>query len=148
MSDQKHDGNRSHFVDVGRAETEIFEPDPDIAEVFESDKHGHGAHSGGLRMLQEIEDQRGLSRTLGAGDPDADLEDANFVGEEGVGGGNTTPDQDVVAEIGEAAGLEYQDNEPLRTADKVGDRDRHRWELDPASSEDYQERSRPKRNSE
>ena len=146
MSDHRDDGNRNRFVDAGRAETDIFEPDPEIAEVFESDKHGHGARSGGLRMMQEMEDQRGLSRTLGVGDPDADLEDANYVGEEGVGGGNSTPDQDIVAEIGLAAGLEYQDNEPLHTTDKIGERDRHRWELDPASSEDYQERSRPTRN--
>lgn len=145
MSDHKDDGNRSHFVDAGRAESEIFEPDPEIAEVFEADKHGHGARSGGIRMLQELEDQRGLSRSLGVGDPDADLEDANYVGEEGVGGGNTTPDQDNVTDIGIAAGLDYQDNEPLHTTDKIEERDRHRWELDPASAEDYQERSRAKR---
>jgi hypothetical protein len=145
MSDLDHGEKKGHFVDAGRAESEIFEADPDIAEVFESEKHGHGARSGGRRMIQEIEDQRGLSRSLGAGDPDADLEDANFVGESGVGGGNSTPDQDIVEEIGVAAGLEYQDNEPLHTTDKLQQRDRNRWELNPASSEDYQERNKPRR---
>ena len=43
-------------------------------------------------------------------------------------------------EIGRSLGLEYNDNEELKGADKVEARDRHRWELDPASSEDYDER--------
>lgn len=145
MSERKHDEKQSRFVDAGRAESEIFEPDPEIAEVFESDMHGHGARSGALRMQHDIEEQHGFSRELAAGDPDVDLEDANFVGETGVGGGNSTPDQDIVAEIGVAAGIEYQDNEPLHTTDKIEERDRHRWELDPASSEDYLERSKPRR---
>jgi len=145
MGERKSDEKKSHFVDAGRAESDIFEADPEIAEVFESDQHGHGARSGGLRMLQDIEEHDGLSRELAAGDPDVDLEDANFVGESGVGGGNSSPDQDIVSEIGTAAGLEYQDNEPLHTTDKVEERDRHRWELDPASSEDYLERNKPRR---
>jgi len=43
----------------------------------------------------------------------------------------------VVEELGEAVGLRYQDNEPLHTEEKLQERDRNRWELDPASSEDY-----------
>ena len=76
---------------------------------------------------------------IAAGDPDVDVEDAYFSGEEAPGGDNSTPDQDVVDEIGKAVGLEYQDAEELDT-DKVAERDKHRWELDPASSEDYKER--------
>jgi hypothetical protein len=136
--DEKH----GQFVDAGRAETEIFEPDPEIAEVIESEKHGHGARAGGRQMQQEIREQHGFDRELNAGDPDVDVEDANFVGEEAVGGGNPTPDQDIVDEIGQAVGLEYADNEELHTTEKVEERDRHRWELDPASSEDYKERNR------
>jgi hypothetical protein len=37
-------------------------------------------------------------------------------------------------------GIEYQDNEELKGADKVEKRDKKRWELDPASSEDWDER--------
>jgi hypothetical protein len=136
--DEKH----GQFIDAGRAETEIFEPDPEIAEVFESEKHGHGARAGGRQVQQEIREQHGFDRDLSAGDPDVDVEDANFVGEEAVGGGNPTPDQDRVDEIGQAVGLEYADNEELHTTEKVEERDRHRWELDPASSEDYKERNR------
>ncbi len=142
MDEKRNDEKHGRFVDAGRAESEIFEPDPEIAEVLESEKHGHGARSGGRHMQQEIKEQHGFSRDLGAGDPDVDIEDANFVGEEAVGGGNPTPDQDRVDEIGQAVGLEYEDNEPLHTTDKVEERDRHRWELDPASSEDYQERNK------
>lgn len=136
--DEKH----GEFVDVGRAEREIFEQDPEVAEVFEADKHGHGERSGAREMQRTIEDTHGFSRELAAGDADADIEDVNFVGEEAPGGGNPTPDQDIVDDIGQAAGLEYQDDEPLHTTDKLEERDRHRWELDPASSEDFEERSR------
>jgi hypothetical protein len=53
-----------------------------------------------------------------------------------VGGSAPTPDQDQVDEIGEAAGLTYEDDEPLHTSDKLEERDRHRWELNPESAED------------
>ena len=42
---------------------------------------------------------------------------------------------DIVYEIGAAAGLTYRDDEPLDSDKKILDRDRHRWELDPASSD-------------
>jgi hypothetical protein len=71
---------------------------------------------------------------------DVDLEDAYFTGDEAPGGDNPTPDQDVVDDIGKALGVEYQDAEELKSADKVVERDRHRWELNPASSEDYKDR--------
>jgi len=60
-------------------------------------------------------------------------------GEEVVGGDNPTPDQDIVDEIGAALGVTYQDDEELKAADKIIERDRHRWELDPASAEDYKD---------
>ena len=43
-------------------------------------------------------------------------------------------------DIGRAVGVEYQDNEELKGEDKVAKRDKHRWELDPASAEDYDDR--------
>ena len=36
-----------------------------------------------------------------------------------------TPDQDVVEEIGRALGVEYEDAEELKGAEKIEDRDRH-----------------------
>lgn len=52
------------------------------------------------------------------------------------------PDVNVVDEMGEGFGVNYEDAEPLHTADKRAQRDEHRWELDPASSEDYSDRVR------
>ena len=103
-----------------------------------------------LPELQEVvlpDDERGPNRpkekartpTLTGGDVDAGWEYAD-VGEETVGGSNPTPDQDIVDVLGEAVGVTYQDNEPLKFDEKLEKRDRARWELDPASSDDYQER--------
>jgi hypothetical protein len=81
-----------------------------------------------------------MSPAITAGDADVDVENAYFTGDEAPGGDNPAPDQGVVDDIGKALGLEYQDNEELKAADKVIERDKHRWELDPASSEDYKDR--------
>jgi hypothetical protein len=81
-----------------------------------------------------------MSPEITAGDLDADIEDAYFTGEEAPGGDNPTPDQDIVDDIGRALGVQYEDNEELKAADKVVERDTHRWELDPASAEDYKDR--------
>ena len=82
------------------------------------------------------------SPALTGGDVDADWEDAYSVGDEAPGGDNPTPDQDRVDDIGKALGVEYQDNEELKASDKIAERDRHRWELDPASSDDYKRSTR------
>ncbi len=47
---------------------------------------------------------------------------------------NINPDQQ-----GEAFGLAYQANEPLETAEKIEERDEERWELNPASADDFEE---------
>jgi hypothetical protein len=77
---------------------------------------------------------------LTGGDVDADWESAYSVGDEAPGGDNPTPDQDLVDDIGRAVGVEYQDNEELKGEAKIAKRDRNRWELDPASSDDWDER--------
>jgi hypothetical protein len=65
---------------------------------------------------------------LTGGDVDADVESAYFSGDETPGGDNPTPDQSDVDEIGHAVGVEYQDNEELKSTDKIDERDRHRWD--------------------
>jgi uncharacterized protein DUF6335 len=65
---------------------------------------------------------------LTGGDVDADIESAYFSGDETPGGDNPTPDQSDVDEIGHAVGVEYQDNEELKSTDKIDERDRHRWD--------------------
>jgi hypothetical protein len=37
-------------------------------------------------------------------------------------------------------GISYADDEELKVGEKERSRDKHRWELDPASSDDYQDR--------
>src|SRR5262249_2608477 len=75
------------------------------------------------------------------GDIDAAWDQAD-VGEETVGGTTPTPDQDIVDEIGRAVGVDYEDAEPLHTTEKLERRDEKRWELHPASSEDFVERNK------
>jgi hypothetical protein len=104
------------------------------------DRHGSAARSGREALVHSRKDLAGMTPAITGGDVDVDVENAYFSGDEAPGGDNPTPDQDVVEDIGKALGVEYQDNEELRPADKVVERDKHRWELDPASSEDYKER--------
>ncbi|HEY9894555.1 MAG TPA: DUF6335 family protein, partial [Candidatus Sericytochromatia bacterium] len=59
---------------------------------------------------------------------------------EAVGGTVATPDQNVVEELAAAVGIETDDRVFLRTNDMLEERDDRRWELDPMSSEDYQQR--------
>jgi hypothetical protein len=44
--------------------------------------------------------------------------------------------------MGLAVGVTYADTEELRIGEKRGSRDKNRWELDPASSEDYVDRTK------
>lgn len=53
-----------------------------------------------------------------------------------------TIDIDALDELGAAMGLTYEDDEELWLGIKEATRDRHRWELDPASAEDWTERKR------
>jgi hypothetical protein len=111
-----------------------FTDDEDVQADF---AERQGLASGGRQKLEEkLNDYNSVDPTLSGGDVDAAWEDSDVAGEESVGGSVSTPDQDVVDELGEAAGLTYRDDEPLDSDRKVLDRDRHRWELDPASADD------------
>jgi len=127
---------KEEFVDAGRAESDEYEPDEEVKIEFEeAQRLGSGADL----LKRELREHHSRTPELSGGDIDADWAGAD-VGDETVGGSSPTPDQDVVAEIGEALGVTYEDNEPLHTTEKVEERDRKRWELDPASSEDYNDR--------
>jgi hypothetical protein len=99
--------------------------------------HPSAARSGRSALRQARREHTETSPQLTGGDVDADWEDAYAVGDEAPGGDNPTPDQDRVDDIGRALGIEYADNEELKSGDKIAERDKHRWELDPASAEDY-----------
>jgi hypothetical protein len=95
------------------------------------------ARSGGEELQHRLGQHTEASPALTAGDIDAKWDDAYAVGDEAPGGDNPTPDQDRVDDIGKALGVTYDDNEELQGSDKITERDRHRWELDPASSDDW-----------
>jgi membrane protein involved in colicin uptake len=97
------------------------------------------AKSGRADMKDRLSKNTGSGPALTAGDVDADWESAETVGDEAPGGDNPTPDQDVVDDIGRALGVEYDDDEELQGGAEILDRDRHRWELDPASKDDDEE---------
>jgi hypothetical protein len=107
---------------------------------LDMERHGSAARTGRAELNESLAEHHGMTPALTGGDVDADWENAYFSGDEAPGGDNPTPDQDVVEEIGHSLGVDYQDNEELKSTDKISDRDKHRWELDPASSEDYKDR--------
>ena len=109
-------------------------------EILEDFAERQGLASGGRQKLEEkLNVHNGMDPTLSGGDVDAAWEDSIQVGEESVGGSVSTPDQDIVDELGEAAGLTYKDYEELDYDKKVLNRDRERWELNPASADDDEE---------
>lgn len=99
------------------------------------------AASGRAELKDRIAKNTGAGPALTSGDVDADWESAEAVGDEAPGGDNPTPDQDVVDEIGRALGVEYEDDEELQGGAEITDRDKHRWELDPSSKDDFDEES-------
>lgn len=110
-----------------------YTDDPDIlADFAERQEIAYSSDD----LLNRLREHHAKSPDLSGGDIDAAWEDSDQSGEESVGGTTPTPDQDIVEELGEAFGIDYSDEEPLGTADKLEARDRNRWELDPASAED------------
>ncbi|BDI18122.1 hypothetical protein ANSO36C_39240 [Nostoc cf. commune SO-36] len=99
-----------------------------------------GYNIGGRSMRAERQEYTETSPELTGGDVDAYWQDADAVGDEAVGGSTSTPGKNVTEELEAAVGLEMADSEFLHTNDILEDRDGDRWELDPKSSEDYQER--------
>ena len=125
---------------LDRARRTIEEIVPSPPSSLNMNRRGSAVRTGRAEVAERRLEHAGMSAAITGGDVDVDLENAYFSGDETPGGDNPTPDQDIVDDIGKALGVEYQDNEELRASDKVIERDRHRWELDPASSEDYKSR--------
>jgi Family of unknown function (DUF6335) len=121
--DEKIDRNRDGIDD------RIEPPVPDVA-------------AGSRKLAERLKNDPLADPTITGGDVDAQWESAQFSGDESAVSSMPTPDQNVVDDIGKAMGVTYQDNEELKAGEKEEERDRNRWELDPASSEDYQDRTR------
>ena len=98
--------------------------------------------TGSRKLAERLRQNPNTDPILSGGDVDATWEMAESQGDEAVAGDMPTPGQNNVAEMGEAIGISYADDEALKVGEKERERDKHRWELDPASSDDYQERSR------
>jgi hypothetical protein len=121
--DERKDLNRNGIDD------DIEPPIPDVK-------------AGSARLAHRLRDDPNADPTITGGDLDASWENAQFSGDESAVSSNPTPDQDVVDEIGQAMGVSYADEEELKVGEKERSRDKRRWELDPASSDDYNDRAR------
>lgn len=110
-----------------------------IPSSLDAHRGPSAAKSGRAELKDRLLKNTSASPALTSGDVDADWEAAESVGDESPGGDNPTPDQDVVDDIGRALGVEYEDDEELQGGAEISDRDRHRWELDPSSKDDFDE---------
>lgn len=121
--DERKDRNRDGIDDN-------LEPDiPDVA-------------AGSRKLSERLREHTDTDPVLSGGDIDARWEDADSSGDEAVAGSVATPEQNDTEDLGRAVGIAYNADEELKVGEKERSRDKHRWELDPASSEDYQDRVR------
>jgi hypothetical protein len=127
---------------LDRARRVVFDDDivPTPPSSLDLDRSASAVRTGRHELSQKLKEHTETGPAITAGDVDADWESAYSVGDEAPGGDNPTPDQDIVDDIGKAIGVQYEDNEELKGEKKISDRDKKRWELDPASSEDYEDR--------
>jgi len=98
--------------------------------------------AGSEKLAQRLRENPNVDPTLSGGDIDAQWDMAESQGDEAVSGSMPTPGQNNVEENAGAIGIQYADDEELKVGEKERERDKHRWELDPASSDDYQDRVR------
>jgi Family of unknown function (DUF6335) len=120
---EKQDGNANGIDDA------IEPPRTDIA-------------AGSAKLAERLRENTSTDPGLSGGDIDAAWDMAESQGDEAATGSMPTPGQNDVEETGRAMGINYQEGEELKVGEKERGRDKHRWELDPASADDYQERAR------
>jgi hypothetical protein len=127
--------DRSADDDPIRDQVDDFTEDPDIIDDFVERQN---LSNGSSELYEKLANYNSKGPQLSGGDIDAAWESSDVSGEESVGGTSPTPDQDVVDDLGEAVGISYEDDEELNTEEKLGKRDRNRWELDPRSIDEEQ----------
>ena len=108
-----------------------FVPDPEIEEFMEEEIAR--APKDPDQLAQRLRNHTAASPADAGGDLDASWENAEGSGEESVSGDHALPDQSDVEENAHAVGVNFEDNEELDIIDKIEQRDRHRFELDPRS---------------
>ena len=125
-------------------ETNSAEPTSNASREFEEIEipyEGITDRNQGIgEILEEDADNMIISGNVSGGDMEVNQYQAEVEGDEAVGGTTPTPDQNVTEYIEKSVGLEMDDRAFLRTNDILEQRDDQRYELDPTSSEDYQER--------
>jgi hypothetical protein len=95
-------------------------------------------------LLRDLTEHHETGPAASAGDIDADWQRAQSSGEETVGGSVSTPDQDVVDEIGHALGVEQAQRAPLRSSEEIlEERDRRYWDLERRASRKAAKRQEP-----
>lgn len=147
-----HDDLKSVVHNLGGNLERLEEPegeeeiaDDDVPQEI-TESYGTGVHDapgfgiGGRTMRDRMQDLNEATPELTGGDIDANYEQANADGDESVGGTVNTPDMDIVDDLGKAVGLEMNDFNYLHTTEILEQRDDRRWELEPKSSDDYEER--------
>jgi hypothetical protein len=121
------------------------QPDEELLEEFTTIGDAELIYSGlsnrdtMRRTLSKLEAIM-VSGDVTGGDLDDNWYQAEVVGEEAVGGQTPTPDQNVTEQLLQAMGIDTVDGELVQVKEKLERRDRLRWELEPESAEDYQER--------
>jgi hypothetical protein len=113
---------------------------PSPPSSLDLNRTASAARTGQAEIAEHLADHTETGPEITGGDVDASWESAYSTGDEAPGGDNPTPDQDIVDDIGKSLGVVYEDTEELKGADKITERDKHRWELDPASAEDFKDR--------
>ena len=127
---------------AGGKKPNLDRPRKTVADVhglpssLDLNRSASAARTGREELKERLRKNTSASPALTSGDVDADWESAETVGDEAPGGDNPTPDQDVVDDIGRALGVEYEDDEELQGGAEIKERDRRRWELDPASKDE------------
>ncbi len=134
---------KDEWVDAGTAESRVLPVSNEVQKEFEEAKHRAPEPQKPVDRWRYYRSQAGQSS---ARDPN-DAWDTFESGEDSKNHNALTADGDLLDEFGNAVGLHYEYNESLHLTDKVESRDDERWELDPASSEDYQKRARQGRTS-
>lgn len=120
--------------------TDLMDSSPELqavrSTVTPGGTHQHHSSNSALSWLESLSS---MEKAPTGGDVDVNQYLARVVGEEAVGGTTPTPDQNVVEDLAISAGVQTPDWVPLHTNEMLEERDSHRWELDPESSEDYAE---------
>ena len=98
--------------------------------------------AGAAKLANRLRNDSLADPTVTGGDVDAQWEGAQFSGDESAVSSMSIPGTTEVDEVGAAMGVTYAADEELKFGEKERSRDEKRWELDPASSDDYQDRMR------